>query len=101
MTEQIDMFAPPSTAPVVQARSTSVIGLPVRLPGQCGCCSTLATVTAGRGPHLAGLRCASCGRHRGWVSGSSFKFLAETVDRFGRPKDPIAITPGARNSSPG
>src|SRR5262245_54799640 len=67
-----------------------LFGLSVQLPDLCRCGSTLASIEAGRGPHCAGLRCA-CGRHRGWVSGASHKFLTETVRRFGRPAQPIRI----------
>jgi hypothetical protein len=67
-----------------------LIGLRVELPDLCRCSSQLAVIEAGRGPHLAGLRCA-CGRHRGWVSGVSYKFLTEAVKRFGRLTEPIRI----------
>jgi hypothetical protein len=73
-----------------------LLGLPVHLADTCRCGATLASIEAGRGPHHAGLRCA-CGRHRGWISGVTHKFLTETVKRFGRPTQPIQIrAPQAR-----
>jgi hypothetical protein len=78
------------------APDTSLIGLPVQLPDPCRCGSTMAAIDVGCVAHRAGLRCA-CGRHRGWVSGVSHKFVTETVKRFGRPTQPIQIrAPQAR-----
>jgi hypothetical protein len=72
------------------SNADSLLGLTVQLPDLCRCGSSLASIEAGRGPHHAGLRCA-CGRHRGWVSGASHKFLTEAVKRFGRFTEPIQI----------
>jgi hypothetical protein len=81
---QLDLFGQ-ATSP-----AEVLFGLLIRLPDLCHCGSTLVAIEPGRGPHLAGLRCA-CGRHRGWVSGHSHKFLTETVRRFGRPTQPMGI----------
>jgi hypothetical protein len=72
------------------AASDVLLGLPVQLPDCCHCGSRLVAIEAGVGPHCAGLRCA-CGRHRGWVATAAYKFLTETVKRFGRPTEPIRI----------
>jgi hypothetical protein len=83
---QLDFFQEPD----------ALFGLQVRLPDTCRCGLMLALIEGGRGPHRAGLRCA-CGRHRGWVSVASYRFLTEIVDRFGRPAEPIEIrAPQAR-----
>jgi hypothetical protein len=89
--QQLDLFGFPADV---------LLGLPVRLSDQCRCGSTLVAIESGRGPHLAGLRCA-CGQHRGWISRASHKFLSETVRRFGRPIQPIRIrAPQARMTAP-
>jgi hypothetical protein len=95
MTKQLDMFdAPIGTATVAvltPPNVTPLVGIPVRLPNQCGCGAVSASIVPGRGPHLAGLRCDFCSKHRGWVSREAHQFVAETVERFGRPTEPIEI----------
>ena len=54
------------------------------------CCENLATINSGKGPHGAELRCARCGRHRGWLPKQATEFLATVSDRFGDP-DPIIL----------
>jgi hypothetical protein len=54
------------------------------------CCENLATLRPGKGPHGAELRCAGCGRHRGWLPKQAVDFLASIADRFGDP-DPIIL----------
>jgi hypothetical protein len=85
---------------IKSAASDVLLGMPAQLPDPCRCGSMLAAIEAGVGLHCAGLRCA-CGRHRGWVSGASHKFLTETVKRFGRPTKPVQIrAPQARMTAP-
>jgi len=75
-----------------------LLGLPVQLADTCRCGAMVASIEAGCGPHH--LRCA-CGLHRGWVSGVTYKFLTETVKRFGRPTQPIQIRePKTRTAAP-
>ena len=77
-----------------------LLGLHVKLDETCRCGATLASIEGASGPHHAGLRCA-CGCHRGWVSGVTHKFLTETVERFGRPTQPIQIRlPKTRMAAP-
>ncbi len=54
------------------------------------CCENLATLRPGKGPHGAELRCAGCGRHRGWLPKQAVDFLASIANRFGDP-DPIIL----------
>jgi hypothetical protein len=54
------------------------------------CCENLATLRPGKGPHGAELRCAGCGRHRGWLPKQAVDFLAAIADRLGDP-DPIIL----------
>jgi hypothetical protein len=79
------------------ATSTSVRGLTVLLPGACSCGSRNAVVGSSSGPHYARIVCARCSKWRGWMSATSFNFVAEIIDQFGRPVAPIAV----RNSHEG
>jgi hypothetical protein len=77
---------------------TDLVGLAITMPSPCSRCNgTAATVGAGRGPHCASLMCA-CGRHLGWMSKQSHDFIAETVQQFGRPTEPIRIRAPARTA---
>jgi hypothetical protein len=88
---QLSMFE--STSP-----SSSPIGLSVILPSQCrNCCSDGAVVGSSRGPHHASLLCECCGGHRGWLSGTTYSFLSDVTENFGRPTGPIEIR---HNQSP-
>jgi hypothetical protein len=70
-------------------------GLSVILPNSCrGCGHDVARIGPPVGPHLAGLRCTRCDRHRGWMSRTAHEFLTEVVNKFGRPTVPIAIRRG-------
>jgi hypothetical protein len=71
--------------------STPLVGLSVQLPGQCQCGAVSAEITAGHGPHAAGLRCAACGKQRGWLSREAHRFVAEVASKFGRPPGPIVV----------
>src|SRR5437763_13329737 len=55
------------------------------------CCENLATVHAGKGPHGAELRCAGCGRHRGWLPQEFKTFIEDFVRRFGAPVGPMIL----------
>jgi hypothetical protein len=82
---QIDFFA------AAAAPSISPMGLEVKLPRTCKCGAPHATICSGKGPHCGELRCAKCGSHRGWVSRETFDFIAQVVDRFGPPTEPITV----------
>ena len=82
--EQSDSFA--ECTPSIDL----LVGLYVQLPNTCLCCSTIATIKPGNGLHPADLRCI-CGRHRGWLSVTTYEWLVQVVDRFGRPSAPIDI----------
>jgi hypothetical protein len=55
------------------------------------CCSNLATVHERAGVHAADLRCATCGRHRGFLPREAIEFIAETAARFGASTHPITL----------
>jgi hypothetical protein len=55
------------------------------------CCGNTAFVHAGHRPHVAELRCAVCGKHRGWLSKNALSFILETARLFGAPDEPVII----------
>ena len=67
----------------------------------CGVCGqTVVVVGNAAGPHVASLHCASCGRHRGWLSEAIAEFLVATISRFGRPTETIKIrNPNSRKAN--
>jgi hypothetical protein len=77
-----------------------LVGLVVRLPDVCRCGHDVARIGAPVGPHLAGLTCARCARHRGWLPRIAHQFLLETVTQFGRPDTPICIRRGGGQCAP-
>ena len=68
-----------------------LIGLVVDLQQQCKCGAYVVVVGAGKGPHLASLRCEACDEHRGWLSQQTHSFISETIKQFGRPTEPIKV----------
>ena len=76
--------------------ATPLVGLRIKLERTidvpCGVCGqTTVVISPGAGPHVAGLHCAACDRHRGWLPKAAFDFLLVMVARFGWPSDPITI----------
>jgi hypothetical protein len=65
----------------------TIIGLRLRLDRACDrrqpCCDRHGVIGEGRGPHRFSLRCACCGRHRGWVKATAASLL-EAMHRDGR-----------------
>jgi hypothetical protein len=39
------------------------------------CCENIAHIEPGRGPHAGGLRCAKCGKWRGWIPAAALEAL--------------------------
>jgi hypothetical protein len=72
--------------------SSLPIGLTVILPKPCSNCGSDSTIVgSSAGPHYARLNCECCGRHRGWLSGTTYKFLSDVIANFGQPIEPICI----------
>ena len=56
------------------------------------CCQNLAVVKPRPDTmHQAELRCAACGKHRGWLRHEALEFLAEVSARSGEPIEPIVL----------
>jgi hypothetical protein len=74
------------------AAALSLVGMHLRLDRSCdrahGCCQRLGVIRPGRGPHRFEIRCADCGRHRGWVKAAAASLL-EAMYRDGRLRSPI------------
>jgi hypothetical protein len=73
-------------APIVGAR----LKLHREADRPCPCRKNLAQVVIigpGAGPHVASLRCATCGRHRGWLARNVAETMLETARVFGKPAD--------------
>jgi hypothetical protein len=72
-----------------------VVGLTVKLARDIDrakpCHDNVATIAAGKPPHVGELRCAACGAHRGWLSHAARDFILETARRFGAPGEPFVL----------
>jgi hypothetical protein len=67
---------------------TSIVGLKLRLDRSCdrgsrGGCDRHGIVGKGHGPYRYSLRCARCGRHRGWIKAAAGDLLT-AMHRDGR-----------------
>jgi hypothetical protein len=88
MSSQLALFDAPKTP------ADQLVGSQVKLPDPCECGCGIATVGPGKAQHKASLTCASCGRHRGWLSHNTYAFIAEIINKFGCPTTPIVIRRG-------
>src|SRR5262245_21999067 len=87
-------------AGITTASSTSILDLTVELPDVCETCgASLATIGSSGGPHYGRYLCAGCRAHRRWMSRTTYRFLTQTVGRFGRPHEPIRITSNSCTST--
>jgi hypothetical protein len=78
----------------------TIVGLRLILDRSCDrrhrCCRGIGTVTAGIGPHGFGIRCAECGRHRGWLKRTAANLL-QAMQKDGRlSAEPILRDAGIR-----
>jgi hypothetical protein len=55
------------------------------------CHDNIAVVCAGKGPAAAELKCAQCGKHRGWLAKQALTFITEIAARYGAPKEPAVL----------
>jgi hypothetical protein len=92
MNMQSELFETTSSSPL--------IGMMVQLDRSIDqlkpCCSNMAIVTIDKGQHAAGLVCASCGRHRGWISKSTTTNLQAIIDQWGVPTKPLVVRDSSR-----
>jgi hypothetical protein len=73
----------------------NVIGLMVRMSrridNERSCCDSVCVIHPGKGPHVGQLRCACCGRHRGWLSHGAVSWITDQVRKHGVPAGPIDV----------
>jgi hypothetical protein len=75
--------APPNGNPLM--------GLAVDLQQACKCGAYVVVIGAGKGPHLASLRCEACDEHRGWLSKQTHSFISETIKQTGSATEPVKV----------
>jgi len=73
----------------------ALLGLPVQLD-RAGdrkrpCHGNRAFIAEGVAMYPYGLRCATCQKHRGWLSKPEAEFLLECITQFGPPEKPFTI----------
>lgn len=86
-----DLFSAPVT--LGTAASADPTGLGVKMVHRpCRSCgSTHFIIGPGKGPHLASVKCIECNQHSGWLSRGALAFIRMTIEKFGRPIEPIAV----------
>jgi hypothetical protein len=89
MSAQLDMFG------AVPVDEGNLVGLKVQLDRPIDrerpCCNSICTIGAGKAQHAGELLCSGCGRHRGWLSKETAKWIAAVVSKFGAPTAPIIV----------
>jgi len=80
---QLDLFRPVDP----------LVGLRVRLERAIDqhqpCHDNVAEICIGCGPHAYAVRCATCGRFRGWLPKAIAAFIAEVIRTCGTPDEPL------------
>ena len=79
-----------NSAPADLFPGSSRLLVRIERAGEQPCCAGLNTIHIAKPPHAGELRCAGCGRHRGWLPKQAVDFLSTVADRFGDP-DPIVL----------
>jgi hypothetical protein len=78
----------------VLAHADPLIGVTARPDDDCTWGEGVAVIEAAPQPHAGALICANCGKHRGWLPNRARDLILETINRFGRPNEPIAYHRG-------
>jgi hypothetical protein len=91
--DQLQIFATGPTTAEVRA-ANPLVALTVRPDDDCSCGEGVAVLKAAPPPHVAELVCVGCQRHRGWLPIRARDFILETINKFGRPHEPIAYRRG-------
>jgi hypothetical protein len=63
------------------------------------CCENLASIHPGKGPHAAELKCAICGKHRGWIPQGALDFVKTVAATIGA-QDPIVLRENSIGDKP-
>jgi len=87
MPTEFKTFAIDSSSPLVGA----VVFLDRTIDRRRPCCANTGVIIPGTEPHAAGIVCADCGRHRGWLPRTTVSKLREIIERFGMPSEPLIV----------
>jgi hypothetical protein len=83
------------TRQLEDAEASPLHGLRLKLERKAdvrnGCCTNFAIVHAGKGPHAAKLRCASCGNHRGALPKEAANWLLAVLKHFPTARTDVHI----------
>jgi hypothetical protein len=88
---QLDLLG---AVPVANPINDPVHGLIVKVVDACKCGSHVLAIGPGKEPHKASLRCTDCNSFRGWLSLTTWTFLAELCRNGLRPSEPIEVRRG-------
>jgi hypothetical protein len=84
---QLDLFIAEPASPI--------LGLHVKIDRPIDrdrpCCENVCAIGPAKGPHAGELICADCGRHRGWLSKTTARWIEDVISRFGAPTTPIVV----------
>jgi hypothetical protein len=76
-------------------KASPLHGLRVKLERKAdlknGCCTNVAVVHAGKGPHAAELRCAGCGSHRGRLPKEAANWVLAVLTHFPTAKTDVHV----------
>ena len=84
MTSAAELCAPEMSSPSLTGTRIRLDRLTDREHPRCDNVATIGS--GGTGMFAASLTCATCDRHRGWLSETAIKFIQETRARFGAPE---------------
>ena len=90
---QQDLFGP-LPSPSLSTLDTSPLdgmrlNLRRKIDSKKGCCRNFAIVRGGKGPHAAELKCAGCGKHRGWLPHFTANWLLTMLAFFPEAKSDV------------
>jgi hypothetical protein len=86
---EYDLFLGPSST----TASTGIVGLAVKMAHRpCRACGSVNFIIgSSKSMHHAALRCMDCNQHSGWLSKGALTFIEMTVEKFGRPVEPVIV----------
>ena len=55
------------------------------------CHGNIAIIALGKPPHVAEMKCESCGKHRGWLRAEALTFIESLAQQWSAPVEPIIL----------
>ena len=90
---QQELFELPPSPPLSTLDTSPLDGMRLKLERKIdhkkGCCRNFAIVRGGKGPHAAELKCAGCGKHRGWLPHFTANWLLTMLAFFPEAKSDV------------